>query len=463
MRDTGPGFQEPTLGGKHGNDATHGEMPPMSPDQTPDPETDRAPDTAMVPEARFAQILAIADDAIISVDAEQRITLFNQGAERVFGYAASEVLGAGLDRLLPERVRAAHRGHVDAFGRAPETARVMAVRGKIFGCRKNGEEFPAEASISKLREGGQTVFTVILRDISERRRADEQLRRAHDELELRVQERTAELVAQNQRLEEEIRERRATEARLAQRSQELARSNADLEQFAYVASHDLQEPLRMVASYAQLLARRYQGRLDGDADDFIGYVVDGARRMQQLINDLLSFSRVGTRGKAFTPTDCAVVIRTVLDNLSVALEESGGSVRYGPLPTLPVDDTQLAMLLQNLIGNALKFRRAEPPTIRIEAQRTGDEWMFSVADNGIGIEAQYAERIFVIFQRLHTKADYPGTGIGLAICKKIVERHGGRIWVESQPGQGSTFFFTLPEPEDSVHEPTALPNPHPAG
>jgi signal transduction histidine kinase len=234
------------------------------------------------------------------------------------------------------------------------------------------------------------------------------------------------------------------EQRVAERTAELRRSNEELQQFAYVASHDLQEPLRMITSYVQLLAKRYQGKLDAEADEFISYVTEGAQRMKTLIDDLLAYSRVGTHGQGFAAVDCEEVLQRILTDLRMAIEESGAEVTHDPLPTVWGDATQLGQVLQNLLSNALKFRDQAPPQVHITARLDGGQWVFSVSDNGIGIDPQYAERIFVIFQRLHTKKAYPGTGIGLAICKKIVERHGGRIWVESQPGRGATFFFTLP-------------------
>jgi light-regulated signal transduction histidine kinase (bacteriophytochrome) len=231
---------------------------------------------------------------------------------------------------------------------------------------------------------------------------------------------------------------------LERHSAELTRSNAELEQFAYVASHDLQEPLRMVASYSQLLARRYRDKLDSDAEEFIEFIVDGANRMQALINDLLAFSRVGTRGKPFEPTDVADVVARAVSNVQVAIEEAGAQVDVGPMPAVVGDSSQLVQLFQNLISNAIKFRGADTPRITITAEPAGEAVTFSLTDNGIGIDPQYADRIFLLFQRLHTKREYAGTGIGLAICKKIVERHGGRIWVEGRPGEGTTFHFTLP-------------------
>ena len=243
----------------------------------------------------------------------------------------------------------------------------------------------------------------------------------------------------------DITERKRAEVELAARAQDLARSNADLQQFAYVASHDLQEPLRMVASYTQLLAKRYRGKLDADADDFIGFAVDGAHRMQALVNDLLAYSRVGTRGHEFVSTEAETVLDTALSNLKASIEDNHAIISHDPLPTVPADATQFCQVFQNLIGNALKFHGPEPPRIHVSAQQQGGEWCFSVRDNGIGIDPQNSDRIFVIFQRLHAGREYPGTGIGLAITKKIVERHGGRIWVESEPGQGSTFSFTIPD------------------
>jgi PAS domain S-box-containing protein len=244
---------------------------------------------------------------------------------------------------------------------------------------------------------------------------------------------------------DEVTDRKKAEARLREAHEELKRSNAELEQFAYVASHDLQEPLRMVASYAQLLGRRYEAKLDGDAREFMAYIVDGAARMKQLIEDLLAYSRVGTKGAEFKVVNGEDALKRALFNLRVAIHESGAVVTNDPLPTLSADEVQLGQLLQNLMSNALKFRSASVPRIHIGVTESAKEYTFEVRDNGIGIEPQYYERIFMVFQRLHNKGEYPGTGIGLAICKKVVERHGGRIWVDSRHGAGSSFFFTLPK------------------
>ncbi len=266
------------------------------------------------------------------------------------------------------------------------------------------------------------VSSAIQQETIERKQAEASLKQLNDELEARVQERTTELEEANTNL---------------------LRSNRELEQFAYVASHDLQEPLRAVNSYAQLITRKYQGNLDAKADKYLGYITEGATRMQQLINDLLAFSRVGTHGKPLVLTDCELVLSQVLDNLKVAITENQASVTHDPLPSVMGDEIQLIQLLQNLIANGMKFRREELPHVHVSANEQEHEWVFCVRDNGIGIESEYFERIFTIFQRLHSKSEYPGTGIGLAVCKKIVERHGGRIWVESTPGVGTAFYFTI--------------------
>lgn len=391
-------------------------------------------DGAAAAAPHLAEILRIADDAIIALDAAQTITLFNRGAERIFGYGAAEVIGQPLELLLPYRFHGSHRGQVAGFAAAPEAARVMGERREIYGRRRDGAEFPAEASIAKLRLDSGVVFTVILRDISARKAAAAELQKAHDELEIRVRERTAELSDINRRL--------------AAQARELARSNADLDQFASVASHDLQEPLRMIAGYTQLLVGRYRGRLDADADDFIRFIADGALRMQRLIDDMLAFSRVGMGDGEPGPTALTTVMQRVLANLKAGIDESGAAIRIGPLPTVWGDATQMELLLQNLVANAIKFCGEGPPSIDIDAERLDGEWLIAVADRGIGIDPKHGLRIFSMFQRLHTAAEYPGTGIGLAICKRIVEHLGGRIWVTPRPGGGARFCFTCPDREE---------------
>jgi PAS domain S-box-containing protein len=242
---------------------------------------------------------------------------------------------------------------------------------------------------------------------------------------------------------EDVTERKQVEARLMGAMADLERSNKDLEQFAYVASHDLQEPLRMVSSYTQLLAQHYEGRLDEKAKKFMNYAVDGAVRMQRLINDLLTYSRIGTQGKPLETTDTHAMLGEAIRNLATLIEEKHAIITNDALPTVMADASHLMQVFQNLISNAIKFQGENVPHIHVSAQDKGLEWVFSIRDNGIGIEKQYADRVFVIFQRLHTRQEYPGTGIGLAVCKRIVERHGGRIWFESEPSKGSAFFFTM--------------------
>ncbi len=284
---------------------------------------------------------------------------------------------------------------------------------------RDGHTIPVLYSAALYRdEAGKVVgIFAAARDITRRRQAEAALQEANDTLERHVAERTA----------------------------ELARSNEDLQQFAYVASHDLQEPLRMVNGFMKLLRDRYEAQLDDKAKEYIAFSVEGATRMSQLIVDLLAYSRVDRKGTALRPTDANTVLLGALGNLRGSAQEAGVTVTHDQLPTVNGDASQLAQVFQNLIGNAIKFRSPDRPCqVHVGAEQQGGRWVFSVRDNGIGISPQHAERIFVIFQRLHTRQQYPGTGIGLAICKKIVEHHGGRIWVESKPGEGSTFYFTLP-------------------
>jgi len=301
------------------------------------------------------------------------------------------------------------------------------------------ERVRAEEALTAYSERQEEMVEERTRDLRE---AQDDLRLLNEQLEELVEERTAELSV-------EIAERKLAEKAVAQRAEELARSNAELKRFAYVASHDLQEPLRTVTSFVQLLSARYQGQLDADADEFIGFAVDGAKHLHEIINDLLAYSRVSMEGKEFGITNCETVLEYALDNIQMAIAENGVTVTHGPLPMVMADDRRLTQLLQNLLGNAIKFRGKAPPEIHIKAEEQDGMWQFSVSDNGIGIDSKYYDRIFTIFQRLHTMEEYPGTGIGLAVCKKIVERHNGRIWVESEPGKGSTFYFTLPDDGDS--------------
>jgi len=262
------------------------------------------------------------------------------------------------------------------------------------------------------------------RDITDRKNAEEELRKYREHLEELVEQRTAEL---------------------KKTAEELTRSNKDLKEFAYVISHDLKEPLQVIKGFLMLFEKRYKDKLDEKANEIIRFTVDGAKRMQELIKDLLEYSQVGNRGKEFKPADCSLILNKAISNLKVSIEESGAVVTHDTLPTVMADAIQLSSLFQNLIGNAIKFYGSEAPMVHISTERKGDEWLFSVRDNGIGIDPKFADRIFAVFQRMHSSEEYPGTGIGLAICKKIVEHHGGRIWVESEPGKGATFYFTIPE------------------
>ncbi len=361
-------------------------------------------------EERFRSLTQLSSDWYWEQDEHFRFIEMSQSIVARTGLEAAAHIGKTRWDLpapnLSEAQWAAHRAQLEAHRpfRDFEICR-REVDGKLRYVLVSGEPiFGTEGAFKGYRGVGK--------DITERREAEAELRRAHDEF--------------------------------GRKAQELERSNAELGQFAYVASHDLQEPLRMVSSYTQLLLRRYGDRLDGDAKEFMAFVVDGATRMKQLIEDLLAYSRVGSRSREFHPVAVEGALRRALMNLKNSIDESGASVSYDALPTLEADELLLTQLFQNLIGNALKFRSASVPRIDVFSKEKEHEWEFAVRDNGIGIEAQYFERIFMVFQRLHNKGEYPGTGIGLAICKKVVERHGGRIWVESRPAEGSSFHFTLP-------------------
>jgi PAS domain S-box-containing protein len=355
-------------------------------------------------EGRYRGLLEAAPDAMVVVDQAGEIVLLNVQAEKQFGYRRDELLGQKVKNLIPEGF--AERLLADGL-RSVEDALAQQIGAgiELTGRRKNGSDFPIEIMLSPLESAEGILVTVAIRDITARKEA---------------------------------------EAHLLQKMDELNRSNEELQQFAYVASHDLQEPLRMVASYTQLLSRRYKGKLDSDADEFIAFAVDGASRMQRLIQDLLAYSRVGTRVSDLRDTSSEEALEQAIINLRGAIQESGAQITHGPLPSVLADEMQLTQLFQNLVGNGIKYQNPGVPRIHVSAARNGGKkWIFSVSDNGLGIDSQYFEKIFGLFQRLYKREEFAGTGIGLAICKKIVERHGGSISVESQLGQGSTFHFAL--------------------
>jgi PAS domain S-box-containing protein len=357
---------------------------------------------------RYRGLLEAAPDAMVVVNQEGEIVILNLQAQKRFGFRSEELLGQKVTKIIPEGF--AERLRADGL-RSPEDALAQQIGTgiELYGCRKDGSIFPIEIMLSPLESGEGILVTAAIRDISVRKDA---------------------------------------EMHLLKKVDELKQSNQELDEFANLASHDLQEPLRMVTSYTQLLARRYKGRLDSDADDFIAFAVDGATRMQRLILDLLTFSQVGAKLGNFVETSSEGAFGQALTNLHDSIEESGAQVTRDELPPVMASEGQLVQLFQNLIGNAIKYQNATTPRVHVSATwASRTQWCFSVKDNGLGIEPQYFERIFGMFQRLHKREEFAGTGVGLAICKKIVERHGGTITVESTPGQGSTFSFLLPAVE----------------
>ena len=360
-------------------------------------------------EERFRLVVEGSPIAKIMTNETDRIVLVNAEAERLFGYLRDELLGKPFEMLVSAQIRNGNVYPRDSLQIHAEPRSPRAGE-ELYIVRKDGTELAVEIGLNPIRtaEGMMLLRAVI--DISERKQAIQAL---------------------------------------AAQSEELRRSNADLEQFAYVASHDLQEPLRMVSSYTELLAEYHKEKLDDKAEKYINYVVGGAKRMQQLVNDLLTYSRVDTQGKPPTQVQSESVVRSVLDDFKVEIEKSGATIVCDQLPVVSVDKIQLAQLFQNLIGNSLKFRGERAPKIRISAERDNNQWMFRIEDNEIGIDKQYAEHVFQMFQRLHERGRYEGSGIGLAIAKKIVERHGGLIWFESEPEKGCTFYFTIPIPQET--------------
>ena len=357
-------------------------------------EDQRMEDALRESEERFRHLIEQAPVAI-GMSRDGQTIYANRRYLDMFGFrAVEELVGRSyLEQIAPEL----HEGLIEKVQRDIEKG-ITSFEIDLIGLRKDNSTFPFHAAITTLNLANGPALLGFFTDITERKRAEEELRR----------------------------------------------SNTELQQFAYVASHDLKEPLRMVSNYLQLLDRRHGGSLDTRGKEYIDIAVEGSRRMSRLIDDLLAFSRVGTAGKALSPTDMEAVLEEALGNLGVRIVESGAVVRHGSLPWVKADANQMVQLLQNLIDNAIKYRSERPLVIQVSSRRTGNEWLFSVQDNGIGIPKGQQERIFQMFQRLHTRDEYEGTGIGLAIAKKIVERHGGHIWVESEEGKGSTFCFTLP-------------------
>lgn len=377
-------------------------------------------------------------DALFSIDPQGIITDVNSSTEKITGFPRDILIGTNFSSYFtsPEKARAVYQR---VFNRG-------SVRDYRLDIKNKEDSTPVlyNANIQNNEYGEPIGVLASARDITELRKAQLELNNYKDNLEKQIDERTKELEITNKELKNEIAERKIAEIKMERLMGELKRSNRELQQFAYVASHDLQEPIRMVASFTQLLERRYKGRLDDDADDFIKFIVEGATRMQHLIEDLLTYSRVTTSAEPFNKIDLEDVFKESIANLKLMIDETNAEITHDPLPRVSADRSQIIQLFQNLLGNSMKFKGKEDPKIHISVNRDDYSWVFEFADNGIGISPDHQERIFRVFQRLHTREEYPGTGIGLAVCEKIVQRHGGRIWIESKPGEGAKFFFTLP-------------------
>jgi len=401
---------------------------------------------------KLADVVDSSNDAIITKSLEGIITSWNKGAEQIYGYNAEEVLGQNISILAPHTLKEEISQLIEKIKQGKQIHHYETLRVK-----KNGKLINVSITLSPVLDssGKLEAVSTIARDITETKKAEERKQKMME----KEQQLTEELQSSNEELQatteelktmnEELHLQMDFEVEAKRELEEIASklkvSNKELEQFAYVASHDLQEPLRMVTSFTQLLERRYKGQLDEDADEYMGFIIEGSKRMKYLIDDLLEFSRLNTQAREFESVLLEITLEDVLRNLKASIKENNAQITHDPLPNIMGDQSQINQLLQNLIANAIKFHGDEPPEIHISTQQVGNEWIFAISDKGIGIDPEHQEQIFGIFKRLHTREEYEGTGIGLSICKRIVERHNGKIWVESEPGKGSTFYFTIPD------------------
>lgn len=378
----------------------------------------------------FRTTVESAPTAMIMVDQKGYIVLVNAETEKLFGYTRQELLGESMEILVPQEFRAHHPHLRDGFFTSPQARRMGAGR-DLYALRKDGSRFPVEIGLNPVVTEEKTFIISAIVDITERKRLEAALRHANEQLENRVQERTTELAHKAEELQHS--------------NTALERSNLELQQFAYIASHDLQSPLRSISGFVQLLRAEYEGKLDTRADDWIRRTVQSIQQMQLLIRDLLAYSHVDSKSHLFQTVHFQEVFDETVSRLEAVIHETAAKITCGELPTVTGDRLQLIQVLQNLIDNALKYRSTAPPHIHVSAVYDTNEWVVSVRDNGIGIEQKHHTRIFEIFRRLHDQQEYPGTGIGLAVCRRVIYRHGGKIWLESEPGRGSTFYFTIPE------------------
>ncbi len=369
-------------------------------------------------------ILENSLQAFLAMDQNGIVLDWNLRAEGLFGWSRHEALGKSIkDLIRPSPTRDVYIENLEiVLSDAPEG--ILNKRMEVYAVHRDGHQFPIEFGIFRIKDKSDYLYCTFINDISERKEIERKTKQLNEELERRVQERTSELM----------------------------RSNQELQQFAKIASHDLQEPLRAVQGFAQLLSRRYESQLDVDGKQFIEFILDGTERMQRLIQSVLEHSNISANEQEIEPVEVSSVIREVMKNLNHSIVDSKATVVFGDLPTIPVERSQLIQLFQNLISNAIKYAGDKTPYIVISTEKSVDEWLFSVQDNGIGIDNKYTDRIFDMFARLHGRIRYSGTGMGLAICKKIVTANGGKIWMESEPGEGSIFFFTLPAKKEPKSE-----------